>query len=89
MLVGERLQQKKLSTISKNSMESKETSRVYYAWVARDKRGALRLFDKRPLRLRWFGEWTKCLIQLNPEDFPEITWENSPQKVELIMKITN
>lgn len=70
-------------------MENKKTSRVYYAWVARDKHGALRLFNKRPVRLKWFGEWLGSLGCLNPEDFPEITWENSPQKVELIMRIIN
>lgn len=33
-----------------------ETSRIYYAWIARDKRGTLRLFDKKPIRFKWFGE---------------------------------
>lgn len=70
-------------------MESKGISRAYYVWVARDKRGTLRLFDKRPVRLKWFGEWLGGIGYLNPEDFPEITWENSPQKVELTMRIIN
>lgn len=44
-------------------------SRTYYAWVARDKRGTLRLFDKKPVRFKWFGEWSQCLVHLNPDDF--------------------
>lgn len=66
-----------------------ETSRTYYAWVARDKNGTLRLFDKKPVRFKWFGEWSKCLCKLNPEDFPGATWGNSPQRVELKMKFAN
>lgn len=65
----------------------KEVSRKYYAWVARDKRGRLKLFDKKPFRYKWFGEWNDGLVNLNPEDFPSVTWENSPQEVELILQI--
>lgn len=66
-----------------------ETSRTYYAWVARDKRGTLWMFTNKPRRFKWFGEWSKCLASLNPEDFPDITWENSPQKVEFVIRKCN
>lgn len=66
-----------------------ETSRIYYAWIARDKRGTLRLFDKKPIRFKWFGQWSQCLVHLNPDDFLDVTWENSPQRVELKMKLIN
>lgn len=63
-----------------------EISRTYYAWVARDKSGILRLFDQKPIRFKWFGEWIGYLAKLNPEDFPDVTWENGPQKVEFILR---
>lgn len=66
-----------------------ETSRIYYAWIARDRNGTLRLFDSKPVRFKWFGEWSESLVKLNPEDFPDVTWENSPQKVELILRKCN
>lgn len=66
-----------------------ETSRIYYAWIARDKRGTLRLFDKKPIRFKWFGEWSECLANINSEDFPDVTWENGPQKVKFILRKCN
>lgn len=54
-------------------------------WVARDEEGALYLYDDVPEKL------TKCFIQqgykevmkLSDDLFPEITFENSPQEIEL------
>lgn len=57
-----------------------ESNRTYYAWIARDKSGTLRLFDCKPVRFKWFGEWSKCLAKLNPEDFPDVTWETALKK---------
>lgn len=61
-------------------------NRIYSAWIARDKNDKLRLFNCRPMKLKWFGEWIGGLANLNPEDFPDVTWENSPQKVDLIIR---
>lgn len=67
-----------------------ETSRVYYLWVARDKSGKLQLFGARPFKWKWFGEWGgDRLGNLNPKDFPDITWKNSPQQVELLLRKHN
>ncbi len=70
-------------------MNNEKMSRKYYGWIARDKRGVLRLYDTRPLKFKWFGEWSHGLGILNPEDFPEVTWENSPQQVEITLKTIN
>lgn len=67
-----------------------ETSRVYYLWVARDKSGKLQLFGARPFKWKWLGEWGgDCLGNLNPEDFPDVTWKNSPQQVEMLLRKHN
>ena len=58
-------------------------------WIARDKDGTLSLFKHKPINYAdrcWilhnefeYGNF----IELNSEDFPEITWENSPKEFEL------
>lgn len=46
-------------------------------WIARNKDGLLYLWKETEKgHLGVVGD-------LNPSDFPEVTWENSPQKVEL------
>ena len=58
-------------------------------WIARDKTGYLSLYAKKPVwrysntfkHEDWFdGEF---LTLINSKSFPEITYENSPQQVEL------
>ena len=58
-------------------------------WIARDKNEYLSLFAKKPVwryshtfkHEDWFdGEF---LTLLNSKSFPEVTFENSPQKAEL------
>lgn len=69
---------------------SEQESKIYYVWVARDKSGKLRLFNSRPFKWKWFGEWGgERLANLNPEDFPDVTWGNSPQRVELLLRKCN
>lgn len=67
-----------------------EISKTYYSWVARDKSGALKLFRAKPFRWKWFGEWGgELLARLNPDDFPDVTWENSPKIVEFELRLAN
>lgn len=58
-------------------------------WIARDKDGTLRLFDTIPVKHEE-GYWTSPRgyydIELNSNLFPEVTWENSPKKVELVVE---
>ena len=56
-------------------------------WIARDKDGTLRLFDNIPVK-HGEGYWTSQRgyndIELDSRLFSEVTWENSPKKVELV-----
>ena len=55
-------------------------------WLARDKDGLIYLYMKKPYLVTYYFD-TKYLIgEIDKELFPEITFENSPQEVEL--KIT-
>jgi hypothetical protein len=54
-------------------------------WIARDKNGELYLYNTRPKKLsRFFGYNSGYDSMLLDESlFPEVTFENSPQEVEL------
>ena len=57
-------------------------------WIARDKDGGLWLYESEPIRQRerfvptCFEDCKKLHCTL----FPEVTFENSPQEVELVLK---
>ena len=57
-------------------------------WIARDKVGCIGLYRQSPI-WKWnkfgtFEDWHGGFLALLPsEDFPEVTFENSPQEVEL------
>jgi len=60
-----------------------------YVWIARDKNGRLCLYQNEPVRKDnyFIDESTNegCLSDM-PDDFlfwSEVTWENSPRKLEL------
>ena len=60
-------------------------------WIARDKNGALALYTAEPILYygkQYEGTYKSQMIDLDEELFPEVTFENSPQQVEikLIMK---
>ena len=55
-------------------------------WIARDKDGELYLYPTEPRKgdFRFTcGHVYEDYIQLNCDEFPEVTFENSPQEVEL------
>jgi hypothetical protein len=63
-------------------------------WIARDKNddrwnwiGGIFLFLTEPRRRNgvFYGDLSK-MIQLPKESFPEVTFENSPQKIKIIIK---
>ena len=72
-------------------------------WVARNKKGALDLYYTEPqkidggffIRGRHSGKIISCgsyntegeWMRLNPNLFPEVTYENSPQQVEVELKL--
>lgn len=56
-------------------------------WIARDKDdGSLFLYDNMPRKFKeyWDVQRGYTAIELDSSLFPEVTWENSPQKVELV-----
>ena len=61
-------------------------------WVARDKDGGLYLYNYEPCKNKISGRFTCCIkpngewseeYELNSHLLPEVTFENSPQEVEL------
>ena len=59
-------------------------------WIARDKDGLICLFKDKPIRhddAFYSNDYlsTSCFA-LDFDAFPEVTWENSPKKVELKLK---
>jgi hypothetical protein len=51
-------------------------------WIARSKEGELTLHHKKPMYRDGYG-WTSVCAIFNSKEFPEVTFENSPQEVEL------
>ena len=52
-------------------------------WVARDEDGLIYLYIKKPCLNKHYFD-TKYLIgEIDKDIFPEVTFENSPQEVEL------
>ena len=54
-------------------------------WIARDKNGTLALFDDVPKQKDgvFYDPFYDTVWILPKEEFPEVTFENSPQEVEL------
>ena len=53
-------------------------------WIARDKDGLLYLHIEKPMRVRsFFINDSNRSIWIDKELFPEVTFGNSPQEVEL------
>ena len=54
-------------------------------WIARDTNGALWLYEKTPLKFQtiFLGGKHNESMQLINDAFPKVTFENSPQEVEL------
>ena len=55
-------------------------------WIAKDKNGALALYTEEPMlyyNSQYEGPYKSQMIDLDEDLFPEVTFENSPQQVEL------
>lgn len=58
-------------------------------WIARDKDGELYLYPSKPRKRDYrftCGYVYEDYINLDGDEFPEVTFENSPQEVELVIK---
>lgn len=51
-------------------------------WIARNRRGVLTLFSEEPVKDR-FGRWWGKGQSILSFDIPSVTFENSPQQVEI------
>lgn len=55
-------------------------------WIARDKDDSLYLYKQKP-QLTYGGLWVNknntCFVKLPMTEFKEVTFENSPQEIEI------
>lgn len=83
-----------IKDIKRYVFETKSQPKKIKQWVARDEYGMLWLFDKPPVlrdkniegfKYSWFDMAEDGIYnyQLNYENFPEVTFENSPQEIEI------
>lgn len=55
-------------------------------WISRDADGELHLnYDKPEKHGRMWINQRSDFMELYPEDYPEVTFENSPKEVELVI----
>lgn len=54
-------------------------------WIARDSDGAIFLYDKKPAKGRrgFNAKLFTHAFRISSSNFPEITFDNSPQQVEI------
>ncbi len=53
-------------------------------WIARDANDSLFLYDEKPNLEKLYGYWySDNCFRLDTDEFHEVTFENSPQEVEL------
>lgn len=54
-------------------------------WIAREKSGLLCLYDKEPIIYGDYWVSNGSWIFLDLEYFPEVTFENSPKQVKIVL----
>lgn len=52
-------------------------------WIARDKFGSLALYNTKPKRYSSIFRAEDCCLMIDKNSHPEITWDNSPQQIEI------
>jgi hypothetical protein len=55
-------------------------------WLTRNLDGDLMLHTHEPVWWENGGRWTSPALELNYNLFPEVTFDNSPQEIELVIK---
>ena len=60
-------------------------------WIARDKDGYSHLYAEKPIKKDWYFQCVPFIEKfiISHRLFPEVTFENSPQQVELKLQIHN
>lgn len=76
-----------------NGKQEKDADTVIQGWVCRDENGRLCLYQNEPKREAYDfqprGYWTDKTdqyIDFPPNLFPDLTWEDEPQEVEITIK---
>lgn len=57
-------------------------------WMARDRNGTLGIFKDKPVVRRgveWCSEGEEYLCITTEDSFPDVTFENSPKRVEIVL----
>lgn len=59
-------------------------------WIARDEDyWDLNLFYEKPTSEEGVWDTNKICYPIDPNEFPEVTFENSPQEIEIELKLIN
>lgn len=73
--------------------QEKDADTVIQGWVARDEDGRLCLYQNKPkreaydfLRRGYWTDRTNQYVDFPSNLFPDLTWEDEPQEVEIIIK---
>ena len=57
-------------------------------WIARDKDGCLYIYTSKPKRgKRYFEDTDGFYRSIQPGEYPEVTWENSPKELVVLNEI--
>lgn len=68
--------------------QEKDADTVIQGWVARDEDGHLFMYSTKPERDEALQEWMGRYANFDLRDylFPDLTWDDDPQEVEIIIK---
>ena len=57
-------------------------------WIARDESGGLWMFESKPIKVResFTQQPLSQIYSIDDNLFPEVTFENSPMEVEIVLK---
>lgn len=68
--------------------QEKDADTVIQGWVARDATNDLYIYDTKPGRIDCYKAWdnTGFSLPINDSLFPDLTWSDEPQEVEIIIK---
>lgn len=79
---------KEAAQLLNNPKQLNAEETVISGWVARDKSGYLVLHYKKPHRTLGNAKWYSAQSQksLPRDSFPDLTWDDDPEPVEIIIK---
>lgn len=71
--------------------QAKDADTVIQGWMSRDKCGDLFIYTCKPERISNLGYWDGNVSDITPSNdlFPDLTWSDEPEPVEIIIKRKN